>query len=381
MATSRAKTLIAAGLFGLLFIGASPAMSILDIKLPLTGAWKERFQDVNKLNAYAKTQPVELSNTKIENATLDGAVLQGGKFEHTDWKNVSVKNANLTKTVLRKGVLENVNFSDSTLTDIVFEDIHFRGVRFYHATLANVRFVRCSFNGVNVDQTKNSRIEVIDSKAISSSFSEGQLVAVFRNTKFYEGVEITDLLPPSSLTFEKSELTEVNLDRSKLKTLVIEDTKYDAVLDNGHVESVIVKNSSVDTSFSASTIGKLLLTNTVVTTFSFNKAKAGSMSFQNCGQLRDFVMYGTSIDTLDIAHCKVSDFYPAVATIGVLRMKDSTVVKSGFERVKIKTLILENVTFDGELDFSGAQVGELKTHDVIKLPGLKLTTSGSNVRF
>ena len=43
--------------------------------------------------------------------------------------------------------------------------------------------------------------------------------------------------------------------------------------------------------------------------------------------------------------------------------------------------ILENVTLDGEINFTGAQVGELKTANVTKQPGLKLITTGSNVRF
>ena len=193
---------ITAGFLSLLFIGAPNAMSMLNGKLPLTGTWNDRFQDVNKLNAYAKTQPVELSGALIKDKNIDGAVINGGKFQNTDWKNVKANKASLTKVVFSGGVLEDIDFSNSTLTDVVFEDVKLRGIRFFHATLNNVRFVRCTFNGVNVDQTKNSRIEVIDSQAISTSFSEGQLIAVFRNSKLFEEVELTDLLPPSSLTFE-----------------------------------------------------------------------------------------------------------------------------------------------------------------------------------
>ena len=201
--------------------GATNAMSILNGKLPLTGAWNERFQDVNKLNAYARTQSVALSDVAIENKNIDGVVLNGGKFQSTNWKDIKATRANLTKVVFSQGILEDIDFSHSTLTDVVFEDVKLRGIRFFHATLNNVRFVRCTFNGVNVDQTKNSRIEVIDSKAISTSFSEGQLIAVFRNSKLFEEVELTDLLPPSSLTFEGSELEDVNMERSNLKQLVV----------------------------------------------------------------------------------------------------------------------------------------------------------------
>lgn len=45
----RRLTLIAVVIGGLALFGVNHAMSILDVTLPLTGAWKERFQDVQKL--------------------------------------------------------------------------------------------------------------------------------------------------------------------------------------------------------------------------------------------------------------------------------------------------------------------------------------------
>ena len=46
----------------------------------------------------------------------------------------------------------------------------------FRATLNNVRFVRCTFNGSGLDLLKASSIEVVDSKVISTSMSEGQLI-------------------------------------------------------------------------------------------------------------------------------------------------------------------------------------------------------------
>lgn len=183
-------------LLGLFTFGATHAMSLLEGKLPLTGAWKERFKDVQKFNDYAKSHRVELSGHNIENGNIDGAILTNAKFENNNWKEVSIKKATITKTLFRQGIIENVDFSNSILTDVVFEDVKLRGLRFFHATLHNVKFIRCTFNGINIDQTKNSNIEVNDSKAISTSFSEGQLIAVFRNSKLFDGVELTDLIPP-----------------------------------------------------------------------------------------------------------------------------------------------------------------------------------------
>ena len=371
----------AAGLAALLLIGAPFAMSILDEKPELTGAWKERFQDVNKLNEYAKTQSVALSKVTIAQKDIDGAILNGGRFENTDWKEVSVKKATLTKTVFSKGILENVDFSNSTLTDVVFEDVTLWGARFFHTTLNNVRFVRCTFNGVNVDKTQASRIEVVNSRVVSTSFSEGQLAAVFRNSKLEKETELTDLIAPSSLTFEKSELDEVLMERSKLKELVINDSKFDVIFDVGSADTISIRNSVVDTSFSETIIGKLSVADSVITKMMFNGAKVNSMSFENCRRLQGIGMYQATIGTLDITRCPLNDFDIPETNITTLRIKDSSITESKFESVKAKIVILENVSLDGNLDFTGAHIGELKTKNVTKQPALNLITTGSNVKF
>lgn len=366
---------------GLFISGACHAMSILDGQIPLQNPWKERFQDVAKLNDYAKTHPVEIANSKIENHKIDGAILNGGKFENTYWKKVSAQKTNLTKVVFRKGIIEDVDFSDSTLTDVVFEDVKLRGLRFFHATLRNVKFIRCTFNGINIDQTKNSQIEVIDSKAISSSFSEGQLIAVFRNSKLYDGVELTDLIPPSSLTFEKSELDDVNMERSKLKELVINDTKFNSIFDVGSADNITVNNSTLKTSISAATVGTISINNTEIKGLSILRSKIKTVTLMNCGKMYNFGMLQSTIGTLTFSHCPLDDFRPIEATFDVLSIKDGSLANSDFEKMKAKTMILENVSLDGKLDFTNAHVTDLQTKNVIKQPGLQLLTTGSNVRF
>lgn len=357
-------------------------MSILDGQLPLQNPWKERFQDVARLNDYAKTHPVEIANSKIENHKIDGAILNGGKFENTYWKKVSAQKTSLTKVVFRKGIIEDVDFSDSILTDVVFEDVKLRGLRFFHATLRNVKFIRCTFNGINIDQTKKSQIEVIDSKAISSSFSEGQLIAVFRNSKLYDGVELTDLIPPSSLTFEKSELEGVIMDRSKLKELIINDSKFNSALEVGSADTISIQNSTIDTTFSATTIGNISVDNTAIKSLSLVRSKIKSMSLTNCNkQVRNLGLYQATIESLDIARCSLDDFRPTETIAGAFRIKDSSISNSEFQKMKAKTLILDTVTLSGTLNFSNTHVTDLQTKNVTQQPGLKLLTTGSNVRF
>ena len=365
----------------LLSIGAIRAMPFIP-KLPLLGAWKERFQDVQKLNAYAKINLVELSNVKIEKYRIDGTILHGGKFENTDWSEVSVKNAQFTKVTFRGGVLDAVDFSDSTLTDVVFEDVKLIEVRFLGPTLKNVRFVRCELDAVNIDRTKNSSIEVIDSKVENSSLSRGELIAVFRNSKLFDGTRLTSLMRPSSLTFEKSELDGVIMDRSQLKELIINDTKFNSALEVGSTDTISIRNSTIDTTFSATTIGNISVDNTAIESLSLVRSKIGTMSLTNCNQwVQNLGLYQASIQSLDISRCSLDDFRPTETIAGALRIKDSAISNSEFQKMKAKTLILDTVTLSGTLNFTNTQVTDLQTKNITQQPGLKLITTGSNVKF
>ena len=357
-------------------------MSKLNLKSQLTSTWNDRFQDVSKLNDYARTHPVELSDVKIEKQNIDGAVLNGAQFHNTDWKSVSVKKANLTKTIFRQGTLDSVDFSNSTLTDVVFENVRLVEVRFFHTTLVNVRFVHCTFNGSNIDQTKTSNIEVIDSRVINTSLSEGQLVAVFRNSQLYKGTSLTDLQPPSSLTFEESDLDDVDLSRSVLSDLVLDTVKSNnSGFITGSVRSVVITGGDISFGFSETRIDSLKVHNINSVGLALDDAVVKTMTFSNCREMSSLNLFRAKIGTLDFINCSPNNFRPRVANINTLRIKDGTISNSKLEKMKAKTVILDNVSLSGELNFTDAHIGDLKTKNVTKQPGLKLIIDGSNVKL
>lgn len=349
--------------------------------MPLSQEWKERLQDGEKLTEYAKSHALEIKNASLEKLRMENTNITNGLFENTTWKDITAKNIKLSKTVIRHSLIEKIDFSESIMSDVTFEEVDLKGVRFYHATLTNVRFINCSLNGVNIDQAKNSQITISDSDVISTSFSEGQLIALFKKTKIYKGVELTDLQPPSSLTFEKSELDEVNMDRSKLKELKIEETLFDGVLKVGSVDNLVIQNSTVDTSFSETTIGTLMVDKSTIKKMIFNGSKINAFNISNCNSFNDMGMFESHIETINIAKCKLNNFRPREAMIGSLNVIDSSILDSKFENMKVKSIIFNNVSLGGELNFTGAQVRDLKTQNVTKQPGLKLITDGSNIHF
>ena len=373
---------IAIVLLGLLPHGTSGAMSSLFGKPPLASPWKERFQDVKMLNDFAKAHPVELSGVVIEKEKIDNAVLNGGQFRDTDWKLVSVKAARLTKTVFRQSTLDQVDFSDSILTDVVFEDVVLREVRFFRATLNNVRFVRCTFNGSNLDKTKASRIEVDHSTAINTSFSEGELVAVFRNSKLINGTELTDLRLPSALTFEKSDLDGVDLSRSKLSELVLDEaTSRKSGIRNGEVAKATITGGEVAFSFSESQLMNLVVQRVRNVELSLVIATVHNMTVNDCLGMQRLNLYQAKIGTLSVTNCSMNNFDPIEATVQSLFVEKSLIADSDLSDMKAKNVWFAGVSLDRKVDFTNAHVEQLNVKNLTKLPQLKLITTGSNVKF
>ena len=79
--------------------------------------------------------------------------------------------------------------------------------------------------------------------------------------------------------------------------------------------------------------------------------------------------------------CPISKFDPLEAIIQSLSIDHAAISNSDFGDMKVKNLTLTDVTFDQKIDFTGAQVENLVTKNITKLPGLNLTLTGSNVKF
>lgn len=369
-------------LVGFVLFGVIHAMNIIDIKLPMSGDWKERFQDVTKLNDYAKTHPVELSNVKIENSRIDGAVINAGQFKSTDWKMVNAQKSRLTNVVFREGLLEGVNFSDSIITDVIFEDVTLEEVRFVNSTLKNVKFIHCTLNGVNIDQTKQSNIEISRSRVINTSLSDGQLTAVIKNSILTKKTSLTDLQPPSSLYFEKSELDHVDMSRSILEELKLESIKSQkSGFNGGSIDKVQIYGDSISFGLSEMKIGQIIIEKVNQIGLAFDDTAIQSLTFRDCGSMESVNLYRSTVNSIEISRCALNNFRPRSAKIGTLKINNSSIANSRFDGMNVKSIIIDNVILNGDLDFSGAQTVENKMTRITKQPGLNLNTTGSNIHF
>jgi len=203
---------------------------------------------------------------------ISGARLPGARFENTEWKDVKLERGALTNVTVIRSKLQGVSFRQSVLTDVTFEDTELRSTSFYKATLKRVRFVRCKLNGVTLDKMVDSTIEITDSKLLSTSLSDGQLQAIISKS-ILKDVELTDLTPPSSLIFEKSELNDLDFSRSVLTTFRLSESKIDDAAFTGTIaDSVELVNSELFFSMSDSKVQNLLLSGSHVRAMVLNSA-------------------------------------------------------------------------------------------------------------
>ena len=355
-------------------------MASLFGKTELTPEWVERFNKVAKLNEYAQSHAVQLSDVVLASYDLTGVKLNGATFENTEWKGTQLNKGSLGNTQFKKTKLDGVKFQESVLSDVTFEDVELREVSFFKATLKHVKFIRCKFDAVTADQLKGSDVEFIDSKLVNSSFSEGQLIAVIKNSNLND-VEFTDLEIPSSLTFEKSELKEVKADRSILSSLRATGSKVDATFANTTIETVEFSNDDLDTDLSESTINTITIAASKIKTLRMNSAKVNSVVIDRCEPTKNFGFYKATIKNIQIDRSKLDDFTLAKSNIERLTIANTVLLNSDFELLRAKQATFDHVTLDAKIDFTNAQIDTLTVKGLVKSSGLNLITTGSNVKL
>ena len=365
------------------FIGAPTVMASIFGKSELSGSWKERFQDLSKLKAYTdQGLKVEISDAIIEKYDLSGATFVNATFKDNEWNEMTGKNMVITNTVFR-GVSFNVaRFESTVLTNVTFEDSEFFRTSFYRSKLIGVKFIRCKFIENNsFQQINSSNISFAEATLDKVEFADAQANISFNHSTLTD-VSLTDLAFPSSLTFENSKLEDIALDRAKITKLTMENVTGGgrSGFNGGSIAEVEVRNSAMALGLGEGTLGKVSFVNSTVES-GFANSNIKELSIINCKNMKGLGLYKAKIDTLNISNCPINNFHPVEAIIQNFNIDHAPIMNSDFGDMKVKNFTLTDVTLDQKMDFTGAQVENLTTKNVTKLPGLNLNLTGSNVKF
>jgi uncharacterized protein YjbI with pentapeptide repeats len=254
-----------------------------------------------------------------------------------------------------------------------------------------VKFIHCKFTAqakATFRSLKNSNIEfeytTFEAEEMGPpkiTFAGSTAALTFRNSTV-TGVQLVDLVLPSSLTFENSKLQDIDMSRSKLAKLVMDGVKGGGAtgFDTGNVAEVVFRNSEVGINLGEMTLGKVSYVNSVVNV-NFASSNIKELQINNCKGMEDLNLYQAKIDSLQIGNCPVSDLAPIEATIQNFSINKASIENSKFKKMKVVNFTLTDVSLDGHLDFSNAHVEHLITKNITQKSGLNLNLTGSNVKF
>jgi len=361
-------------------------------KSELVSPWKERFQDVNKLNEYSrKGIKTDLSDVIIKGYDITGAEFNNITFRNVEWNNTSIEGMTITNARFVGNTFNEAYFNEAKLTNVTFEDSEFSGVYFYGAKMTGVKFIHCKFTALSEADfraLKDSNIEfeytTFEAEEMGPKkidFAESNVALTFRNSTLTK-VSFTDLILPSSLTFENSKLEDIDMDRSKLTKLVMDGATGGgrSGANSGSVAEVEIRNSKMGFSLNGSTLGKVSFVNSRLEG-GFTNSDIKELQINNCKGMLGFGLYQAKIETLQISNCPINNIQPIEATIQNFSINKASIENSKFKKMKVVNFTLTDVSLDGQLDFSNTHVEHLITKNITKGSGLNLNLAGSNVKF
>ena len=353
----------------------------MGIKTEITGAWLERFNDVEKFNAYASDNKVKLSDAIIKNKTTTGVILTGATFSSTEWEKVDFSNSHITNSVFEDSDFTEVKFQYATMTDVVFKNCKFTRSSFSKSKLVNVKFINCDFFATGFFKLNQSKVEFQDINFERVDFDKSQAVLVFSGSKFIN-TDFTSLNAPSSLAFTKSEL-DVDFSRSRIDKLEISDSElHEPGGGNVTIRELIIRNNKGDRiGFDDSDIQRA--------TVEGNKFYEAGVGFVD-SRVKDllitngehfFAAIDASIGKLKVFNSKIGEFYVNGLTVDSLYISNANIKIGNFKKLKAKKLEFENVTLDGEMNFKNAQIDQFINKNTTQTPKAVIDLSGSNIKF
>ena len=362
-------------------IGALVSMTNIFGKSELSSLWKERFLDSQKMNAYTlKGLKAEISDAVIKDYMLKDLIFNNASFRNVEWTDTTSEKLTFTNTIFRSNTFNNVDIEAATFTNVTFEDSEFNNIKFSRSNLVGVKFIRCKFKfNSSFLNLKNSTVDFEYSTLENMDFARSNATLTFRDSTLND-VELTDLVFPSSLTFESSKLKDIDMSRSKLAKLVMENVSGALASNASTVAEVEVRNSTVGIGLNQGSLGRATFVNSQIDA-EFQRSKVKEIHINNCKGMEEFSLYKSTVDSLNISSCTITKFEPLEAIIQNITIEKSSIVNSDFGDMKAKYFSLTDVTLDQKIDFTGAHVEHLTTKNVTKLPNLNLTLTNSNVKF
>lgn len=361
-------------------LGGAKAMNIF--KNDFEQKWEELSRDVNKLNEYTSLHSVELRDVKIAERKIDGAIFSGAKFSGVEWESSTSKNSTFSKVVFENCKFIQSDFSYSTFTDVVFKSCEFIDADINRSTLVGVRFEGCKFKQMGLVENKGDTLRLVNCDVLDTGLGDSTIDFEIVDCTL-DGVDMSTTKGGRKVLIEGGLCSEVDFGDSHFSDVILRRVKQGegGVRFNG-VEAFSISFEDVQ-----------MLRGTGI-----GDANVGIVRI-NGGEI-----YGPTFKNSNIAQTYVRNAYLtrfALGNMGEVHVSDSTLHRSGFFQGGIKELsihnstideivgknfkadivVWDNVTLDGKIDLTNAQIKDFRPTRLKRGSRLQLITTGSNIRF
>ena len=363
-----------------LISGTASAMNIF--KNDFEKRWSELSQDVKKLNEYTKIHPVELRDVKAEGLKLEGVVFTDSTFSGVEWENVNASKAVLTKVIFRKCKFIGGKWKDGILTDVIFEDCEFYDTSLSGCTVANIQFKNCKINHTGIGYLKGGKVEFEGCNWDMGAGGDSSCEFVFKNCTL-GGISFSMMKNNVPILFEDTLLDEIDFYGSHFSTVTLRRVRQGegGVYFNG-VTAESINFEDVDmlegTGIGDATVGMVRIVGGQMYGPTFKKANIDKTYIRNAYVTR-FALGNMGQVHVDNSTMHRSGFFQG--GIDEFSITNSTLDEIVGENFKANIVLWDNVTLDGKIDLTNAQVKDFRPTRLKRGPRLNLITTGSNMRF
>jgi uncharacterized protein YjbI with pentapeptide repeats len=363
-----------------LISGTASAMNIF--KNDFEKRWSELSQDVKKLNEYTKIHLVELRDVKAEGLKLEGVVFTDSTFSGVEWENVNASKAVLTKVIFRKCKFIGGKWKDGILTDVIFEDCEFYDTSLSGCTVANIQFKNCKINHTGIGYLKGGKVEFEGCNWDMGAGGDSSCEFVFKNCTL-GGISFSMMKNNVPILFEDTLLDEIDFYGSHFSTVTLRRVKQGegGVYFNG-VTAESINFEDVDmlegTGIGDATVGMVRIVGGQMYGPAFKNANIAKTYIRNAYVTR-FALGNMGQVYVDNSTLHRSGFFKG--GIDELSVTNSTIDEIVGKNFKADIVLWDNVTLDGKIDLTNAQVKDFRPTRLKRGPKLNLITTGSNMRF
>jgi uncharacterized protein YjbI with pentapeptide repeats len=367
--------------FGIFLInGGTKAMSIFSSEFQ--SKHKELFHDVEKLNAYTRTHKVELTGENIREIKINKAEFHGATFKKVKWEGVTLENGIFNNVIFEDCEFTSSNFNGAKFVDCVFKECKIYDTKINRAVVKNGQFNDCDIKNSGMVKWTGDEVSFNGGKILDTPLAQGNIKFTFHNTDL-DGVRVMMTEGNHSLLIEGGLLSEVDFSKSHFSTVTLRRVKQGegGVYFNG-VTAESINFEDVDmlegTGIGDATVGMVRIVGGQMYGPAFKNANIAKTYIRNAYVTR-FALGNMGQVYADNSTLHRSGFFKG--GIDELSVTNSTIDEIVGKNFKADIVLWDNVTLDGKIDLTNAQVKDFRPTRLKRGPRLNLITTGSNMKF